>query len=65
MNNVHPFQRTVRLYAQNQNLPRKYLENFLRAVASDLQALRPGRPAGRFEHPETKIGNPTAMHGSG
>jgi hypothetical protein len=30
MNIVHPFQRTVRFYAQNQNLPREYFENILR-----------------------------------
>jgi hypothetical protein len=39
-------------------------ENFPRARETHLRALRPSRPVGRFEHPETKIGNPTATHGS-
>jgi hypothetical protein len=37
---------------------------FSRVPETHLRALRPSRPAGRFEHPETKIGNPTATHGS-
>jgi hypothetical protein len=36
-----------------------------RATRTNLRALRPGRLAARFEHPETIIGNPTPTHDSG
>jgi hypothetical protein len=34
-------------------------------METNLQALRAGHQAARLEHPETKIGNPTATHDSG